>query len=635
MLREGKSNDEVIKLCSLLQTKHQNAVWVYREIGAAELRQKHWSEAVGPLLKAVKLDGKDAQSWENLGLSYFNLGRLASSKKALDRALNLDKNRPYSNLIRAWIHTHVALESAEHGREVSSPLYFMTQAYQLYRQSMRHIIRGALCTAKPLLEKCWEDLTKCISMDGTICAAHKLRGDVAFVKLKIDILGKMMNGERVHLDQGLKDWDKAKVSIRRSYAKAIHLRPYESTLWSNMSLSLGTRKSREHHVDINLLASFETVERCLRAGIRLQPDSSKHWLYLGSFLLHHDPGLSKYAFVRSLQLDQKGFNAWECMTKILGNDSLEKGFCERQAQTYKEDDLDVWSRIISSKCDTESEIYSRINVADLFGPHLMESYLRTCFAEDAAGGSPAYAAALTASCLDPFNPDLLLSLWLLSLRYGKFDMSRNMYDVFHDEMHGAAVFSEIPGLLTTVLSHLATTAEGEVLGLQLPPFSANNPEYARSLAKYLKESPACDSVYPQLVLYLFETIITFYREQPTKLSDCMDAIREILLYGSRCIYDFVSTHQDELSSRLNTMYVLIGETEGRDVELKMLQTEMGSFSEENKTIPYLFEIAKKILITRENKTVASNHATDSSEECVCRVELIKTLHMYPWMMVPL
>ena len=63
MLRQGKTNEELIQFLSHLSRTQTAAVWTYREIAAAEMRLRHWEAAVGHLLKAVKLRERDAMSW--------------------------------------------------------------------------------------------------------------------------------------------------------------------------------------------------------------------------------------------------------------------------------------------------------------------------------------------------------------------------------------------------------------------------------------------------------------------------------------------------------------------------------------------------------------------------------------------
>ena len=627
MLKGGKTDEDVIHLCSILYSRHPEATWVYREIGGAQLRRRQWSKAVAPLLKAVKLDSRDALSWENLGISYYNLGRLASSKKALDRAIDLDRSRPYSNLILSWISTSIMASShtRELRSEVESPLHFLSQAYKYFRESMHHIMRGALSTADPLLRLCSAHVEKCISMDGTICAALKLHGDVTFVQSKIYILVRIMNAEEIESSELWKNWEKDMLSVKRTYAKAIHLRPYESSLWSNMCLSLTTYK--QENQDQNILASLETVDRCLRAGIRLQPESSKNWLSLGCFLLRHSPNLARYAFSRSLQLDNKNFSAWECISSVIDEKSLEMGFCQQQAQACKEDSLDVWSRIIASKCNAESDMYSRINVADIFGATIMDAFIETCLTEDAADGPAAFSATLTANCLDPLNTDLLMSLWIFGLRYGKFGICKRIYNAFHDQIQGTAAFPDVEKISESL--SIGHPANEDMTAL--PIFTANDPEYAKKVLRVLHDKRIDVAMQPQLLFYMFESILTFYRAQPSMYTDSMHAIKSLLVYGATHIDTFVSTYNEALIARLNAFYEMIDEIEGKEVLLSKLETDACPFFGQHPDFLTLLESAKsivgKIMMEKDkNSCSPDDQATDLSD----RVAIIKKLHLYPW-----
>lgn len=635
MLQEGKSDEDIISLCSVLQSRHPEATWVYREIGAARLRQQHWADAVAPLLKAVKLDGKDVLSWENLGLSYFNLGRLASSKKALDRALVLEKDRPYGSLICSWISVHAPDEDqAMHPKfKLKYPLYFLSEAYRAFQKSLCHMFNGALCTAVPLLITCDEYLRHYMSMDGKTVAAFKLKGDIAFLQFKTKTLAKILSDEEVQLSQLVEHREGAKSSTKRAYAKAIHLRPCESSLWSNMCLSFGEKISSEEDEDENLLAPVETVERCLRASVQLRPDSFRNWFLLGCFMFSRNPSLSKYSLIRALQLNKKDFKAWECLSKVMDMESLEQGFCERQAQAYKEDNLDVWSRVVSSKCNTDSDIYSRINVADVFGPHLMESYMQACFADDAPDGSMAFPAALTASCLDPFNPDLLVSLWLTSLRYGKFKTCEKICRLFHDEMQGTPVGAEIgaSSLWNIGMYHVSNITGTSVTESLLPFSFANDPEYAKKLSEYIQKAWINDTMKSQMLFFLFDTILTFYRMYPAKYEDSMVAIKDLLLHSKRCIENI----SGNILLRLNTLYEIIDQTEGIEGLLLKLQKDWCPFLRQHREFSTLVEAANCLSdkVGTLNNTIDISDQDLSVDDPVKKDTWIKTLHMYPWMMV--
>ena len=74
LLWQGKTDEELIQFLAHLSKTQTAAVWTHRETAAAEMRLGHWEAAVGHLLKAVKLREKDAMSWENLGICFFNMG---------------------------------------------------------------------------------------------------------------------------------------------------------------------------------------------------------------------------------------------------------------------------------------------------------------------------------------------------------------------------------------------------------------------------------------------------------------------------------------------------------------------------------------------------------------------------------
>ena len=451
LLKQGKKDEEIIQFCSALYSKYTDAIWVYREIGGAELRLKHWDKAIAPLLKAVKLDKSDAMSWENLGIAYFNLGKIASATKALDRAIQLDARRTYARVILAWIQVHVKTSKNSNGNDGvdssydASPLVHFSKAYSLYREASYHMMKGALHTAEPLLVSSQQHVMLFLHADGTNASAFKLLGDTLFLKQKINTVISVSDydGEATRFSQ--EAWEDSRTQIRRAYAKAIHLAPSESPMWCNMCLSLSSHFPKKYlnavidrPIDDTygeaLLAPQDTIERCLRASLRVQPDSSQSWRLLGAFLANKDTERAKYCLIRALQLDKKDFMAWHTLYTIQDEGSMEKGYCRQQAQSCKEDiSMDPWSYFLTSKCSETSDIATRINVVDAFGPELMELYMQDSIINNTSpDASMILSAAKVGACLDPLNPELLRVLCLASLISGNTELPEKLQHALGD-----------------------------------------------------------------------------------------------------------------------------------------------------------------------------------------------------------
>ena len=367
MLRQGKTNEELIQFLTHLSMTQTAALWTHREIAAAEMRLQHWEAAVGHLLKAVKLRERDAVSWENLGVCFFNVGRLDSAKKATSRALAIDPASAYGNALMAWLGGPGATSGLaqrrsewQHQRRVRAPrhdLELLSEAYRHFKDAMRHLLKGAVRTSLESLEACGELAALC---NGNIIAASKLLGDVAFLQLKLE-RGGQTGGHR---------------AIRR-YAKAIHLAPNQACLYRNLC----TENPR--------LVAPEIAVRCLEASLRLSMEGGG-----GGLLDVGDAGSagelesswsaigtrrgSRYALIRALMLDRKDFQAWQALEGLASTSEEERAYCRMHVKQLHREEKDIFARILASKMDPESpssDLFSRMQVAEIIGPELMSVYL--------------------------------------------------------------------------------------------------------------------------------------------------------------------------------------------------------------------------------------------------------------------
>jgi tetratricopeptide (TPR) repeat protein len=325
-----------------LSRSQDDATWVYRELGAAEMRRGRWEDAVGYLLKAVKLRERDALSWENLGVCFFNVGRADSAKKALAKALALDPTRTYGNAVLAWA---IPREAAPPEGAPRNDVELLSQAYRHFKDAVRHMFKGAVSTALESLAASGERAARC---SRRLVAASKLLGDVAFLQLKL--LGE--NGP-----------DGLKGQARRCYAKAIHLAPNQACLYRNPC------------VEPPRLLEAPVAARCLEASLRIDGESS--WGVVGAH------SRSRYALIRALMLDKKNFLAWQALERVAGSEE-ERQYCHAQVKQLHREENDMWARVLASKMDPDasksrskssSDLWSRMQVAELVGPELVRAYL--------------------------------------------------------------------------------------------------------------------------------------------------------------------------------------------------------------------------------------------------------------------
>jgi len=361
LLRQGKTNEELIQFLSHLSRTQTAAVWTHREIAAAEMRLRHWESAVGHLLKAVKLRERDAMSWENLGVCFFNMGRADSAKKATSRALAIDPTGTYSNALMAWLggpgsmadlaqprrHAKAAPSGPPHDVEL------LSEAYRHFKDAMRHLLRAAVRTSLESLAACGQLAAQC---RGNTIAANKLLGDVAFLQLK--------------LQGGQTDGQLSRLAVRR-YAKAIHLAPNQACLYRNLC----TENPR--------LVATDVEARCLEVSLRLSMEGvdagdvgnlASSWSAVGT-----RQG-SRYALIRALMLNMKDFEAWQALEGLASTSEDERAYCRTHVKQLHREEKDIFARILGSKMDPDSRsssghLFSRMQVAEIIGPELMSAYL--------------------------------------------------------------------------------------------------------------------------------------------------------------------------------------------------------------------------------------------------------------------
>lgn len=345
------------------------------------MRLRHWEKAIAYLLKAVKLRERDAMSWENLGLCFFNMGRLESAKKAIARALAIDSTRSYSRVVMAWVDmvgssgasSLAQGKKTQDSRTLGNPvlsgskslhdLELLSLAYRHFKDALRHLFKGAIDTCRESLAACGRHASSCSS---NILSANKLLGDVAFLRLKLA-------GVRL----GCTGADEGRDEARRWYAKAIHLAPNQACLYRNLCIEMPN------------IVDPDVAERCVEASLRLsmnystigngsngaddaQADLSSSWSAAGTL-----QG-SRYALIRALMLDRKDFQAWQALEALPSTSEDERMFCRTNLKQLHKEENDVFARVLTSKMDpesSESDLFSRMQVAEILGPELMSLYL--------------------------------------------------------------------------------------------------------------------------------------------------------------------------------------------------------------------------------------------------------------------
>ncbi len=87
-------------------TKKLQALWKASQAYFVQIKGDH-GKAVSLYLEALALDGRDAFSWHNLGISYQHLGRFGEAMKAYQRAVEIDPKTPeFQNAIKGFLEAN-------------------------------------------------------------------------------------------------------------------------------------------------------------------------------------------------------------------------------------------------------------------------------------------------------------------------------------------------------------------------------------------------------------------------------------------------------------------------------------------------------------------------------------------------
>ena len=139
------------------QPDHQVALKLTR--AGAALEDGRYDEAVSLSLDVLRLEPDNAAAWENLGTAYFALQEFEDSRKAWNRAYELEKNPA----VRAAIRGYLKSISKQHAkrpavRKVAQPLperprLSQQEIQELFDQAVDHYTKQELPAAVSLLEK--------------------------------------------------------------------------------------------------------------------------------------------------------------------------------------------------------------------------------------------------------------------------------------------------------------------------------------------------------------------------------------------------------------------------------------------------------------------------------------------------
>lgn len=521
---------------------------------------------------------------------------------------------------------------------------FLALALSSYRDALGHLSRGAAVTAVELLDEACSHTKDALLDDSRSSMGFKLLGDIQILEIKSRIVE--MVGSHAHcgsmVEDILREWDHQKASIRRAYAKCIHLRPYEPCYWANMCPKLSeyakSLRYEDGGADMLLLGSFEEVSRCLMASLRLDPLSPEYWSRLGSFSCKVNDKLSKYALARALSLNKNYSIGWQTLSHAVPRDSLLEGFSKIQAQQTRRDSYDIWSTLLKSKVNPDWDLHSRITVSEIFGKDLLEEYLQTCMAEDSMDVCASYTALLSACWINPLDLDTMLGRLLSAVRCGKYGVGRKLVGICQEWLTDNSSGTPGPEIVTLeILSFYLKFFTGEnASDCALPcildgTIYLDDPRVLSLLVGHLS-SLKQGSVQVTVLVYFLDVIMMSLRLHSNLVDEAIEAFVLVLsmfdsyLSSAPVGHGLAPGFEKLIQEKLCSFSWIIEDVCGRQSLITHLRV-LG----EQKRLAFLQEYAEdEILIKLENVGNESSQKPKRSED-LNQIEVTKALHTFPWL----
>ncbi|CAI0463768.1 unnamed protein product [Linum tenue] len=362
------SGNETLELavCKEACEKSPRAFWAFRRRGYLHLDQKRWSEAVQCLQHAIRGYPASADLWEALGLAYQRLGMFTAATKSYGRAIELEDTRVFALVesgnvflmlgsFRKGIELfHQALQispkniSANYGL-ASGLLGLSKECMSLgalrWGASLLEVVRISSCvfvsdisairkgTFSQLFFQYGQDASKIAGasaqLAGNISCIWKLHGDIqltyarCFPWVEDD---KMIQSDAKAFNGSLVSWKQtcllAAFSSRRSYLKAVHLAPWQASIYADTAIASDMISSMEDEDSSHDLYSWQLQEKMALGALLLEGDNYEFWVTLGCLSRH--TALKQHALIRGLQLDVSLASAWAYLGKIYREEGEKK-----------------------------------------------------------------------------------------------------------------------------------------------------------------------------------------------------------------------------------------------------------------------------------------------------------------------
>lgn len=88
-------------------SKKKGICWPFSALAVAELNKQEYAKSIASFQSALRISPDDYHCWVGLGESYHNCGRYIAATKALEHALNLEKNAENNKISETWFAKHM------------------------------------------------------------------------------------------------------------------------------------------------------------------------------------------------------------------------------------------------------------------------------------------------------------------------------------------------------------------------------------------------------------------------------------------------------------------------------------------------------------------------------------------------
>ncbi|KAG6542180.1 hypothetical protein Mapa_016412 [Marchantia paleacea] len=316
-----------VDICRGASQKSRRAFWAWRRLGLLQVFHKEWSEAVPNLQHALRGYVTDGDLWEALGLAYQHLGMLTAALKAYGRATSLGDIPSLFALLQKG-NILLLLGSYEKATDMFREALQQDSVHvgalcglaaAMLGRARQCMSIGAFAWSASLGKDALELLRLSVPCCSNIGAFWKLLGDLEVTyaqALPCEELDSMSvstqeTSIRTTIQSAIDLWYKKRIaSLKRArvfYQRALHLSPSQSSLYSDLGLTLDLISSLEHE-NSSSNSSWLPAVTAICGGLRVDGDNPDLWVTLGMLTKHK--GLRQHSFIQALRIDGNHALAW-------------------------------------------------------------------------------------------------------------------------------------------------------------------------------------------------------------------------------------------------------------------------------------------------------------------------------------